>query len=132
MVRVNSALAKIRLLLATQDLEASKQFIRDVEKSQISYVLHHITEATAIDLAIIEAVADTSGIATVVVLDHALTSDITEEIAFRINSLGADFPIECVIVNPPSEPELRMRLTNLGATLFDDAVASDANRTTFH
>lgn len=132
MVLLNSAGAKIRLILATRDLKESQPFIRDVEKSKVSYLLQHVADASAVDLAITEAVSPGTEMATVVVLDHALTSDLTEEIAARVKKLSAGFPVECVVVNPPPEPHARKRLASLGATLFDEAASAAGIPATFH
>ncbi len=132
MAIVNSAGAKVRLILATRDLDQSNQLVRDIKQSAIPYVVDLISDPNGVDSAITDAVAGPVEMATVIVLDYTLTTDITGEIAARIKSLSATFPVECVVVNPPDDARARAGLTALGVTLYDDAGAALGAGASFH
>ena len=125
--------AQIRIVLISADQSHTDSIIRDIKKSNIFYLFIVLSKPGELFFNIYSEFKNIRNtIPTVFIFDYKFSSYFIKSMIESLKDIENAAPVDFVIMDPPKDPTLRLRLQILGATLYETKTEVRSEELTLH
>ncbi len=125
--------AQIRIVLISADQSHTDSIIRDIKKSNIYYLFIVLSKPGELFFNIYSEFKNIRNtIPTVFIFDYKFSSYFIKSMIESLKDIENAAPVDFVIMDPPKDPTLRLRLQILGATLYETKTEVRSEELTLH
>lgn len=133
MVVQDFAAAHIHLILASDDERQVRELTRDLKASRYRYILTHSSRKDGLPNAVAGTLAHNGGrLPTVLVINYKFAPRDCAALLRLAHAAGKKGAIQCIVTDPPADPDIQRKLTQMGARLFLADDATLLSEMTFH